>query len=145
MIRYDSKGMFNVPFGRCKRLPIENVTRLHPQLLQRATLYNRDYVEIFNLCRPNDFVFLYPPYDCTFSDYGNKKYKGGFGEQSQRRLVDEFYKLPCKAMMVKNRTKLTEELYGANIVDEYSKNYAVNIRNRFKSSAHHIIIANYHK
>lgn len=145
MIRYNSKGMFNVPFGRYKRLSIDNVTRLHSQLLQRATLYNRDYVEIFNLCRPDDFVFLDPPYDCTFSDYGNKEYKGGFGEQSHRRLANEFYKLPCKAMMVINRTKLTEELYGANILEEYSKNYAVNIRNRFKSSAHHIIIANYHK
>lgn len=145
MIRYNSKGMFNVPFGRYKRLSIDNVSRLRSQLLQRATLYNRDYVDIFNLCHPDDFVFLDPPYDCVFSNYGNEEYKGGFDEQSHRRLANEFYKLPCKAMMVINRTKLTEELYSADIVDEYAKNYAVNIRNRFKSSAHHIIITNYHK
>ena len=29
------------------------------------------------------------------------------------------------------------------IIDEYAKNYAVNIRNRFKSSATHILVANY--
>ena len=29
------------------------------------------------------------------------------------------------------------------IVDEYGKTYAVNIRNRFKSEASHILISNY--
>jgi DNA adenine methylase len=29
------------------------------------------------------------------------------------------------------------------IIDEYAKNYSVNIRNRFKSVATHILIANY--
>jgi len=29
------------------------------------------------------------------------------------------------------------------IVDEYGKSYAVNIRNRFKSEASHILISNY--
>ena len=44
-----------------------------------------------------------------------------------------------------NPFPLTEELYGKYIVDEYEKNYAVNIRNRFKSAATHIVIANYRK
>jgi DNA adenine methylase len=29
------------------------------------------------------------------------------------------------------------------IIDEYAKNYSVNIRNRFKSMATHILVANY--
>ncbi len=45
--------------------------------------------------------------------------------------------------MVVGRTPLTEKLYGKNIVDEYVKSYAVNIRNRFKSVATHIIVTNY--
>lgn len=145
MIRYNAKGMFNVPFGRYKRLSVENVSLSHSQLLQRATLYNSDYKRIFDLCQPDDFVFLDPPYDCIFSNYGNEKYKDGFDEQSHRRLAADFRNLSCMTMMVINRTKLTEELYSDNIVDEYSKNYAVNIRNRFKSSASHIIVTNYRK
>ena len=47
--------------------------------------------------------------------------------------------------MVIGLTPLTQELYGSYIVDEYDKNYAVNIRNRFKSSARHIIVANFRK
>ena len=45
--------------------------------------------------------------------------------------------------MVIGKTPLTEELYGSMIVDEYAKKYAVNIRNRFKAAANHILVANY--
>ena len=45
--------------------------------------------------------------------------------------------------MVVGRTPLTEELYGDCIIDEYEKHYAVNIRNRFKSTATHIVVTNY--
>ena len=47
------------------------------------------------------------------------------------------------ALMVIGSTSLTEELYGKYIVGEYKKNYAVNIRNRFKSAARHIVVCNY--
>ena len=47
--------------------------------------------------------------------------------------------------MVIGKTPLTEELYQGFIVDEYDKSYSVNIRNRFKSEAKHIVVANYDK
>lgn len=97
------------------------------------------------MCNEDDFVFLDPPYDCAFSDYGNDEYKDGFNEDSHRRLANDFANLPCKALMVIGRTPLTEELYGRFVVDEYEKNYAVNIRNRFKAAANHIVVANYKK
>ena len=45
--------------------------------------------------------------------------------------------------MVIGRTPLTEKLYGDMIIEEYGKSYAVNIRNRFRSAATHILISNY--
>lgn len=143
MIRYNSSGHFNVPFGRYAHLNTSVVTRSHSQLLQSAEIYNKDYSEIFDLCGCDDFLFLDPPYDCTFSDYGNRQYKDGFDEASHRRLAQDFANLQCKALMVIGRTPLTEALYKNYIVDEYEKNYAVNIRNRFKSTATHIVVANY--
>jgi len=145
MIRYNSKGEFNVPFGRYAHLNTSSVTLSHCRLLQKAEIYNEDYKDIFNLCKSDDFVFLDPPYDCVFSDYGNEQYKDGFNEDSHRKLAQDFANLPCKALMVIGRTPLTEELYGKNIVDEYQKSYAVNIRNRFKSAATHIVVTNYRK
>lgn len=145
MIRYNAKGEFNVPFGRYANLNTSSVTLYHSRLLQRAEIFNADYSRIFEMCNEDDFVFLDPPYDCVFSDYGNEQYKDGFNEDSHRRLAQDFANLPCKAMMVIGKTPLTEELYGNNIVDEYQKSYAVNIRNRFKSAATHIVVANYRK
>lgn len=145
MIRYNAKGEFNVPFGRYAHLNTKSVTLRHSQLLNRTEIYNGDYSEIFNMCAEDDFVFLDPPYDCTFSDYGNDEYKDGFNEDSHRKLAQDFANLPCKALMVIGRTPLTESLYENNIVGEYAKKYAVNIRNRFKSAASHIVVANYRK
>lgn len=145
MIRYNARGEFNVPFGRYQHLNTSSVTPSHSQLLQRAEVFNTDYSEIFNLCRDDDFVFLDPPYDCVFSDYGNEEYKDGFNEENHRRLARDFANLPCKALMVIGATPLTEELYRGYVVDEYCKNYAVNIRNRFKSAAKHIVVTNYRK
>ena len=79
----------------------------------------------------------------VYSDYGNETYKDGFGEDEHRRLANDFANLPCKSLLVIGKTALTEELYGKYIVEEYDKSYAVNIRNRFKADAKHIIVTNY--
>lgn len=145
MIRYNARGEYNVPFGRYRHLNTASVTQSHSKLLQRADIFNTDYSDIFNMCRSDDFVFLDPPYDCVFSDYGNEEYRDGFSEYDHRRLACDFANLPCKALMVIGYTPLTEELYRGKIVADYDKNYAVNIRNRFKSAAKHIVVANFRK
>lgn len=145
MIRYNGRGEFNVPFGRYQRLNTEGISPAHSRLLRRATILNGDYRDVFDRCGSEDFVFLDPPYDCVFSDYGNQEYRDGFSDDSHRRLASDFANLPCKALMVIGRTPLTEELYHKYIVDEYDKRYAVNIRNRFKAAATHIVVANYRR
>jgi len=143
MIRYNAKGEFNVPFGRYSHLNTNILTVEHSRLLQRAEIHNTDYADIFNMAQPDDFIFLDPPYDCVFSDYGNEVYRDGFDEDSHRRLAQDFRNLPCPAMMIIGRTDLTTELYNDLVIGEYDKNYNVNIRNRFKATATHIIVCNY--
>jgi len=143
MIRYNSKGEFNVPFGRYEHLNTTLVTPQHSELLKRAEIYNSDYKTIFEMSQIDDFIFLDPPYDCIFSDYGNEEYKDGFNDECHKQLAIDFRNLKCKALLVIGRTPLTEKLYGDIIIDEYAKNYSVNIRNRFKSVATHILVANY--
>ena len=98
---------------------------------------------VFQMATERDFMFLDPPYDCIFNDYGNLAFENGFDEKSHRRLAHDFKELKCKALMVIGKTALTEELYGDYICGEYFKSYAVNIRNRFKSESKHIIVKNY--
>ncbi|MCI5522687.1 MAG: DNA adenine methylase [Spirochaetia bacterium] len=145
MIRYNSKGEFNVPFGRYHHLNTTMVSQKHSALLSNSQIYNKDYKDIFDMTSADDFMFLDPPYDCVFSDYGNKEYKDGFNDDSHRKLASDFKNLGCKTLMVIGKTKLTEELYGNMIVGEYPKKYAVNIRNRFQAAANHILVANYKK
>ena len=143
MIRYNAKGEFNVPYGRYANLNTEMVTKSHSDLLANAEIYNLDYSEIFKMAKEDDFIFLDPPYDCSFSDYGNAEYKDGFSEKNHIELANRYKQLKCKALLVIGKTNLTARLYEGMIVDEYGKSYAVNIRNRFKSKASHILVSNY--
>lgn len=143
MIRYNSAGEYNVPFGRYANFNTNIITKKHSELLKSAEILCGDYTVAFNMATSKDFMFLDPPYDCIFNDYGNLDFAEGFNEDEHRRLAQDFKNLSCKALMVIGRTSLTEELYGSYIRDEYFKSYAVNIRNRFKSDSKHIVVMNY--
>lgn len=143
MIRFNAKGHFNVPFGRYEHFNTKLITREHSQLLQRTEILCADYEESFRRAGQNDFMYLAPPYDCVFNDYGNQELSNGFDETEHRRLAARFRELRCKALMVIGHTPLTEELYGDLVKFEYAKDYAVNIRNRFHSQATHYVVTNY--
>ncbi|MFV8253115.1 DNA adenine methylase [Aerococcus viridans] len=143
MIRYNKKGEFNVPYGRYKNFNTDLVNENHKKLLQRTEILNTDYTDVFKLANENDFIFLDPPYDTQFSDYGNIETVDGFTEDMHVKLASDFKQLNCKSLMVIGRTPLTYDLYKDYIVHEYNKNYAVNIRNRFKAESSHILITNY--
>jgi DNA adenine methylase len=143
MIRYNSNGEYNVPFGRYPNFNTRLLTEQHSILLKNAEIYNLDYAKIFDMLTENDFVFLDPPYDCVFNDYGNIDMMNGFNEEQHRRLAADFKNLQYRTLMIIGKTSLTVELYKDYIVDEYYKNYAVNIKNRFNNDKMHIVVKNY--
>lgn len=143
MIRYNNSGEYNVPFGRYPNFNTRLMTQQHSDLLQGAELFNVDYSQVFDMAQENDFMFLDPPYDCVFNDYGNVDMTNGFDEEQHRRLAADFRNLPCRTLMVIGKTPLTEELYGEYVIDEYYKNYSVNIRNRFNNDKMHLVVRNY--
>lgn len=143
MIRFNAQGEYNVPFGRYKNFNTQLITPEHFELIRSAHIMLGDYSKVFEMSTEKDFMFLDPPYDCIFNDYGNMEFKNGFDEQQHRRLAADFRNLSCKALMIIGKTALTEELYSKFIKGEYEKSYAVNIRNRFKSESMHIIVTNY--
>jgi len=143
MLRFNGNGEYNVPFGRYRRFNTTIITQAHSDLLQRATVLHADYRQLFAMAQPADFMFLDPPYDCIFNDYGNVDMMDGFNEAAHRQLAADFRNLPCPALMVIGSTPLTEGLYAPFIQGRYEKRYAVNIRNRFQSTATHMIVRNY--
>lgn len=120
MIRYNSNGEYNVPFGRYPNLNTQLVTEQHSRLLQGTELYNCDYRRIFDMAGEGDFIFLDPPYDCVFNDYGNIDMMNGFDEAEHRRLAEDFRNLPCRALMVIGKHPLqwncTAIMFSMNII-----------------------------
>lgn len=143
MVRYNSQGQYNVPYGRYKNFNTQLLTENHHRLLSRTEILNGSYEESFRRADTSDFMFLDPPYDTIFSEYGNEAFTGDFGEQEHRQLAQDFSNLSCPTLMVISETPLITELYAHFIKDRYEKNYAVNIRNRFNSRANHLVITNY--
>ena len=143
MIRYNKEGKYNVPYGRYKNFNTELVSKSHSELLKRSEIYCEDYKKIFDMSDEDDFIFLDPPYDCVFSNYGNKEMVNGFTEEMHKKLAKDFKKLKAKALMVIGKTPFIEELYKDYIIYEYDKKYAVNIKNRFNTETKHLVITNY--
>lgn len=143
MIRYNNNGDFNVPYGRYKTFNTYLIKPDHYKLLSTARIMNESYETAFELAKSNDFIFLDPPYDTKFTDYGNEIFTGDFGEDEHRKLAEDFKNLSSPALMIISSTELINELYKDYIQGKYFKKYSVNIRNRFKSKAEHLIIANY--
>lgn len=135
LVRRNGRGEYNVPWGRGKTFHADDVTAVHARALANAEIACCDFEESLMRCGPDDFVFLDPPYDSEFADYGTV-----FGEDEHRRLANAFHALPCPALMVVGRTALTMELYGADVVGEYVRRYNVNVRGRVSSTNVHLIV-----
>ena len=144
MLRYNSKGEFNIPFGRYKNFNYEEIKdKNYEELLSRTEIYNKNFEYIFeNYNSENNFMFLDPPYDSEFTDYGYCK----FGKKEQEKLAECFKKTKIKCLMVIGKTKLIEELYKDYIVDEYDKKYKFKLhsgRVGDEINTKHVIIKNY--
>ncbi|GHU42636.1 DNA methyltransferase [Bacilli bacterium] len=143
MVRYNKNGEFNVPYGRYAQFNTDLLTDQHHKLLSTAEIMNETYQKSFSLATERDFIFLDPPYDTVFSEYGNESFTGDFGVDEHRALAQDFKNLSAPALMIIGDTPLISEIYEGYVQGSYDKNYSVNIRNRFKSRASHLVIANY--
>src|SRR5712692_10145410 len=95
LYRVNSKGEFNVPFGRYKKPRIVNSESIravsHALENTKAELHSLDYKDALSSCGRADFVYLDPPYQpasktSSFTDYT----PGGFTEKDQEELAEEF-------------------------------------------------------
>lgn len=144
MLRYNKQGKFNVPFGRYKTCNYESlVDEDYENLFKNTEVYNCDFEYIFkNFNDESNFMFLDPPYDCEFTDYGYCS----FGKTEHKRLSKLFKKTKIKCLMVIGKTDFITSLYSDYIVDEYDKKYKFKIHsNRVGDEINktHLIIKNF--
>ena len=151
MFRFNVNGEFNVPYGgvsynkkTLKQKKSYYKDRKLKTLLRNTELYNLDFYDFLGSITINedDFMFLDPPYDTTFSEYD----KNAFDIKDQKRLADYLLnECNCKFMLVIKKTDYICSLYkgkGLRIVEQ-DKNYFVSFKNRNTKKVKHLIIMNY--
>ena len=144
MLRYNSKGEFNIPYGRYKNYNFEDIkNEEYEKLLKNTEVLNKDFKYIFdNYNSKDNFMFLDPPYDSEFTDYGYCS----FGKEEHKKLAKCFKETKIKCLMIIGKTKFISELYDGYIVDEYDKNYRFKLhsgRVGDEINTKHLIIMNY--
>jgi len=144
MLRYNSKGEFNIPYGRYKTYNFEEIkNKEYETLLKRTEIFNKSFEAIFNdYNNSNNFMFLDPPYDSEFTDYGYCT----FGKEEQKKLAKCFKETSIKCLMIIGKTPFIEELYKDYIVGEYDKKYRFKLhsgRVGDEINTKHLIIKNY--
>jgi DNA adenine methylase len=144
MLRYNKNGKFNIPFGKYKKINFDDLkNKNYEKILKNTEIYNKDFEYIFEKYNDsNNFMFLDPPYDSEFTDYGYCK----FGKEEQLKLYKLFSTTKIKCLMIIGKTDFIENLYKEYIVDEYDKKYkfklyAGRINNNINNK--HLIIKNY--
>jgi len=144
MLRYNKKGKFNIPFGRYKTYNFEDLKNdEYEKTLINSEIYNTSFEYIFeNYNNKDNFMFLDPPYDSEFTDYGYCS----FGKKEQHKLADCFKKTKIRCLMIIGKTEFITELYKDYIVDEYDKKYRFKLHsNRIgdEINTSHLIIKNF--
>ena len=144
MLRYNKDNKFNIPYGRYKTINYtELLNKEYETLLHRTEIYNSKFEVIFE--KYNDeknFMFLDPPYDSEFTDYGYCK----FDKEEHIKLANLFKSTKIKCLMIIGKTKFIEELYDGFIVEEYDKKYKFKLYNNRigdEINTKHLVIKNY--
>jgi DNA adenine methylase len=144
MLRYNKQGKFNIPFGRYDKINYSEL--LNPdyhQLLGATEIFRTGFEYIFeNYNNPANFMFLDPPYDSEFTDYGYCQ----FGKEDQKRLAACFKSTKIKCLMIIGKTDFIVDLYKDYIVDSYKKNYKFKLyagRIGSEINTEHLVIKNY--
>lgn len=145
MLRYNSSGKFNIPFGRYKNFNYDELLDpKYQQVLSRMEIALKDFRVIFDENDSSDsFFFLDPPYDSEFTDYGYCS----FGKDDHRDLAECVKGTQAKCLLVVGATEFIRDLYKGHIVGSYPKKYAFRLHSgRIQSDDidnDHLIISNF--
>ncbi|WP_422445088.1 DNA adenine methylase [Thermoanaerobacterium sp. DL9XJH110] len=125
LFRVNSKGEFNVPFGRYKNPKIcdeKNLLAVN-KCLQKAVVLQGDFEKCFTYVDKSTFVYLDPPYrpisqTANFTSYS----KDNFDDEAQRRLARIYKEMDAKGakLMLSNSDPKNEDPQDNFFEDLYS-------------------------
>jgi len=149
LYRVNSKGEFNVPFGKKTTVNTydgENLLNLHTYLtMNNVNILCTDFEETVKDAKKGDFVYFDPPYDSDTSTF-NSYTETGFNKDEQRRLAKVFIELDkkgVKVMLSNHNTILIKELYKDYNINVIEAKRSINSNGKKRGVVEEVIITNY--
>jgi DNA adenine methylase len=147
LYRVNSKGQFNVPFGRYTNPTIcdsKNLLACSLALLRCATLNSSDFENALVPANKGDFVYLDPPYVPLSKTSSFTRYeKGDFGLPEQQRLADVFRwhaKRGVLLMLSNSDTPIVRELYADFDIQVVQAARAVNSKGDKRGKVNEVVV-----
>jgi DNA adenine methylase len=148
LYRVNSRGIFNVPFGRYTNPGIFNDDWLRraSEQLANAKIEARDFRLLEVRAKKNDFVYFDPPYHPrSTTSYFTAYTRESFGEVDQRELAKVYRALDkkgCLLMLSNSDTPLIRELYGDFCIREVSARRNINSRAERRGPICELVVLN---
>jgi len=152
MYRVNSKGGFNVPFGKYTNPMICDEENLHKvsKALQKVTIQNQDYKAVLKKAKKGDFVYFDPPYypvskTASFTSYT----ANSFLDKEQTELRDTFVELNkrgCFVMLSNSDTPFINKIYSGIKdvkVSKVSAGRAINSNAAKRGKVSEVLVTNY--
>lgn len=149
LYRVNSKGQFNVPFGRYAnpRYCDETNLRACSAALKKVDLQCRSFDGVLANAKKGDFVYFDPPYHplsptANFTSYTS----GSFSPADQERLAEVFDKLArrgCLVMLSNSDTEFIRALYADYQVSTVSALRAINCKGTGRGKVSEVVVTNY--
>ena len=152
MYRVNSRGGFNVPFGKYTNPIIcdeENLQKVS-KALKKVTIKNQDYKNVLKKAKKGDFVYFDPPYypvskTASFTSYT----ADSFLDKEQTELRDTFvelHKRGCYVMLSNSDTPFINEIYSGIKgvkVSKVAAGRAINSKATKRGKISEVLVTNY--
>lgn len=149
LYRVNSKGQFNVPFGKYKnpRFCDEENLRVVNQILKNVDIINGSYEIVLKYAQKNDFIYFDPPYmpiskSANFTSYT----KDNFSEKDQldlKSVYDNLSKMNVKVMLSNSYCDFILDLYQEYRIEIVKAKRAVNSDSSKRGQIREVLILNY--
>jgi DNA adenine methylase len=148
LYRVNSRGVFNVPFGKHTNPGIFNEAWLRgaSEQLAGARIETEDFRFLELEAKKNDFIYFDPPYHPrSKTSFFTAYTRDLFGEEHQRKLADLYRTLDkkgCLLMLSNSDTPLVRELYKDFDIREVSARRNINSRGDRRGSICELVVLN---
>lgn len=151
LYRVNSKGQFNVPFGKYKNPQIVNEPVLravhHYLSTSEITILNTDFEKVVEAAKEGDFVYFDPPYDPVSDTSSFTSYSlDGFRREDQIRLRDlcvHLNKKGCKFLLSNSATDFIKELYQEFHIEIVAATRSINSVASKRGKIDEVLVMNY--